>query len=313
MPSFLEFATIISNINTLLIFLRDKNLLSSGKYCEACEVWMVHVKDKYKQDRYIWRCNSCKRKASIRQNSFWQDQSLSLKVYISLLYLFATNIPASIALAMLSPDISINTIHQWYSFFRDIISRYLIDHPVHFNDEIVEIDESKWGKKRKYQRGNPGPNHPWIFGMLGRLSQKVALFIVNRRRAVDLVPRIQAYAHPNCTIHSDDWRAYRRLGQHFQSHNIVVHDQHFVDPVTGAHTNGIEGFWAHAKNPFKNMHGVYQHRLPSHLDERMFRWNNKDQDIFELLMHIISTYYNVEEDRQQFGDPPVIKYSYLPQ
>ena len=256
------------------------------------------------------------RKSTIRQHSFWMDQGLSLKMYLAILYIFAKKVPANIGLSMLEPDVSRNSLYQWYSFYRELMSTYLLNNPINFNNEIVEIDESKWGKKRKYNRGQYHNNHPWIFGMIGRESKKVAIFSVERRTAQVLIPKIQALVTPGSTIFSDDWAAYHGLRQHGYDHKVVVHKDNYVDPITGVHTNEIEGFWGHAKMPFKLMHGVEAAQLNSHLDEVMFRWNHKDSDIFNMLMDIIATEYNVNADEEHVelhGYPPNLVYRLQPQ
>ena len=43
---------------------------------------------------------------------------------------------------------------DWFNFHRDVCAQYFIDHPIQIDGAgaIVEIDESKFGK-RKYNRG----------------------------------------------------------------------------------------------------------------------------------------------------------------
>ena len=53
------------------------------------------------------------------------------------------------------PDVSIHTIYDWYNFYRDLMSKELLENTSQIGGagDIVEIDESKWGRKRKYNRG----------------------------------------------------------------------------------------------------------------------------------------------------------------
>ncbi|POM63393.1 Hypothetical protein PHPALM_21216 [Phytophthora palmivora] len=55
------------------------------------------------------------------------------------------------------------------------------------------------------------------------------------------------------------------------THRWVNHEECFVDPVTGARTNRIEGAWeVHIKRHLKRMRGVRKELLTGYLDE--FLW-----------------------------------------
>ena len=57
-------------------------------------------------------------------------------------------------------------------------------------------------------------------------------------------------------------------------HRTVNHSQYFVDPMTGVHTNTIEGSWAaiQAKIPFRCRTAEY---VGMHLLDFIWRRNNK--------------------------------------
>ena len=97
--------------------------------------------------------------------------------------------------------------------------------------------------------------------------------IVPDRRAVTLLPIIQAHVQPGTVIHSDCWASYRRVSSltNVASHSTVNHSIEFVNPVTGAHTQHIESYWNRIKIKLKRMRGVTEDQLPSYLDEFMWR------------------------------------------
>ena len=70
----------------------------------------------------------------------------------------------------------------------------------------------------------------------------------NTRSEAVLLPIIQKYIAHGTLIITDKWKAYINLGRHGYIHEDVNHSQNFVDPVSGAHTNSIEGTWTHVKN-----------------------------------------------------------------
>ena len=69
--------------------------------------------------------------------------------------------------------------------------------------------------------------------------------IVPPRDANTLLPIIQAHTAPGTTIHSDQWRAYSNVITlpAVHGHGVVNHSLHFVDPVTGVHTQTVESYW----------------------------------------------------------------------
>ena len=112
-------------------------------------------------------------------------------------------------------------------------------------NEIIEIDESKFGK-RKYNRGHK-VDGVWILGMIEKKSKKIILVQVDDRKLKTLNDIIISYVDPNSEIRTDKWNGYSNLKDHFSSHETVNHSLYYKDPVTNVHTNTIEGSWAGIK------------------------------------------------------------------
>ena len=139
---------------------------------------------------------------------------------------------------------------------------------------IVEIDESKFGK-RKYNRRHRVEG-AWVFGGIERtLAKRRFAVVVQDRSAATLLPLIRQFIHPSSIVHSDMWRAYARIGTELQmEHHTVCHEDGFISPE-GIHTNTVEGLW----NGFK-MHiparNRTEERLGSRLIERIWRHENAE-------------------------------------
>ena len=90
----------------------------------------------------------------IKEGSFWEGQKLSLSVHVPILFLFAHDASSGQAIKMLAGKVGANSIYTWYNFYRDLMSSTLLEAPIRLGDPdtIVEIDESKWENKRKYNR-----------------------------------------------------------------------------------------------------------------------------------------------------------------
>ena len=76
------------------------------------------------------------------------------------------------------------------------------------------------------------------------------------------------------------------------THPTVNHRLHFVDPVTGVHTQNIESYWNRCKTRIKAMKGVQRNMLPVYLDEFMWR-QRASPDKFNAILNAIAVEYPV--------------------
>ena len=127
----------------------------------------------------------------------------------------------------------------------------------------------------QHHRGRPPTSEVWVFGMVDTSHTPALGYmeIIPDKSAATLLPIIQAHTAPGTTIHSDEWRAYSRVGTlpPVASHLTVNHSLHFVDPATGVHTQHIECYWSRVKKRIKEMKGCHAHEISSYLDEFMWR------------------------------------------
>lgn len=138
-------------------------------------------------------------------------------------------------------------------------------------DGEVEIDESLFGKKRKYNRGSPSPQS-WVFGIASKDRKRCHIEVVPNRTKVTLNAIIEAHISKSCTISHDDWSSYRTLNKSGYSHKVVNHSETFVTE-DGVHTNTIEGLWGLIKLRIRSQKGVRGYLLTPFLHEFMFRYN----------------------------------------
>ena len=301
---------VVSCIENTLHFLAEKGVLANGVYCHHCSSWMSITLNNELRDKYRWYCRVCNKKVSLRIKSFWYGQTSRLQTLLMMLYLFAVGIAPATALRLMHGQISKPMLLRWYQYYKDLMSTYLVNNPIRLGGvgKFVEVDESKFGHKRKYNRGRCVGDHPWIVGIIERGSKKVTLLKVLNRKATTLVSEIERVVEPGTTIITDKWAGYSSLSQRGYTHLTVNHSENFVDPNTGAHTQNIEGFWAHSKQFLKAMHG--SQNLPNHLDETIFRWNYKDSDMFQVLLDLIGLYYpamtEVLPKPVMAGKPPLV-------
>ena len=223
--------------------------------------------------------------------------------------------------AELQLEIDKETAINIYQWLRVVCSTKLLSISIVLGGpgKVVQIDESLFRHKPKVRRsmvtiklyihtvtrhmyipqnhkGRAPASEVWVFGMVD-VSQKPGLGymeIVHTRDAATLLPIIAAHVAPGTEVHSDEWRAYNRVGSlPGISHSTVNHSLHFVDPSTGTHTQNIESYWNRVKYNMKKMKGCHDHQIPSYLDEFMWRERygcDSFISFYKILQHIAQQY-----------------------
>ena len=167
--------------------------------------------------------------------------------------------------------------------------------PSEINNVTVHCDESFVGGKHKYNRGRiPRVQTRWIFGIIDNLNHKCYIEFVQKRDVNTIIPIITRHVANGCTINTDGAKVYKHLDYMNYVHNSVVHKNHYVDPITGHHSNWIENLWANLKIKLKSLRGSQGHMLDGHIDEYMYKYNRKNEgDLFTILLQDIALFYPI--------------------
>ena len=228
---------------------------------------------------------------SIREGSWIKDAKLSIENIVELIYLWSQGFSNKEIEHELK--LSNKTIVEWTIFFRECITSIMLKHsePIGGKGVEVEIDESKFGK-RKYYRGHRVEGQ-WVFGGREKNNHsKVFMVPVENRKQATLLPIIQKWISPGSIIHSDCWKSYNKLSSLGYTHLTVNHSKEFINIETGACTNGIESDWRHAKVSMPR-YGVQKGLHTGYLAEFMWRRKYHDHDKFlKLIDHINTVYKN---------------------
>jgi transposase-like protein len=199
---------------------------------------------------------------------------------------------------------SSNTIVDWFNFCRELSHRSLEHSPasqaIGGPGVVVEVDESKFGK-RKYHRGHR-VDGAWVFGGREKENKKMCFFeVVKDRTASTLLEVIQRKVLPGSVIYSDCWKGYSCLESHGYVHYTVNHSENFKDPVTGVHTNSIEGTWQKIKRGLTfPRFGVKAQHLGSYLGE--FQWRCFHSSATDLWQAFLDSIKKVHYGQCEAGD-----------
>ena len=148
----------------------------------------------------------------------------------------------------------------------------------------IEVDESYFGARRvKGKRGRGARGKTIVFGLLKRQG-KVYTEIVPDCSAVTLQSIILGKTEIESVIHSDGWRGYNGLVDFGYKKHFRVHHGKNEFVRGNSHVNGIESFWGYAKIRLVKFKGMNKNTFNLHLKECEFRFNNREQDLYKILL-----------------------------
>jgi transposase len=197
---------------------------------------------------------------------------------------FAEDITATKAAALLG--INRNTINRYYTIFREKIFKEALNE-LKLLDGEFECDESYFGAKRvRGKRGRGAAGKTPVFGLLKR-NGKVFVAIVSNCSKSELMPIIKGLVVEGSIVHTDGWKAYDGLIINGYDHYRVHHSKN--EFARGkSHVNGIESFWSFAKRRLAKFNGIASHKFNLHLKESEFRFNYRNDNLYDKLLVIIN-------------------------
>jgi transposase-like protein len=101
-------------------------------------------------------------------------------------------------------------------------------------------------------------------------QKKTCYVAVPNRKADTLSEMILKWIRPGSIIHSDCWSAYKCLTNLGYKHLAVNHSENFVDPETGAHTQGIERSWRDMRSNVPR-YGRKEEHFDGYIAEHQFK------------------------------------------
>lgn len=231
-------------------------------FCKSNELYKL-------KDKRI-KCKNCNKKYSIKK----------LKRDLELLYYFYLEISARRAANEMNLDYGV--VHRKFMDFRKLISEYCNNQAKKLNGEL-ELDESYFGGKRKGKRGRGAFNKAIVFGILERKGKVYTLIVPNVQKDT-LMDAIKDKTKKGSVFYTDTWKSYNSLHQYGKHNKIRHNDGEFAKGKN--HINGIEGFWSYAKERFHKYHGIRKNNYPFYLKEMEFRFNHRNEKVFNLLFDI---------------------------
>jgi transposase-like protein len=207
---------------------------------------------------------------------------ISRAKFRQLLKLFALDLTATQISALTA--LNRNTVNRYLRLIRQAIAQYCERESPFSGD--VELDESYSGARRvRGKRGRGAKGKTIVFGIYKRNGRVYTEIVPNCKKA-SIQAIIRGKVDLTSTIHTDGFRSYDGIvHMGYRKHYRVQHGQD--EFVRGhAHINGIEGFWGIAKTRLVKFKGMSRSTFYLHLKECEWRFNHRDEDLYQLLLKI---------------------------
>ncbi|MBM3819083.1 MAG: IS1595 family transposase [Acidimicrobiia bacterium] len=225
----------------------------------------------------LYKCRACRKQFTVTVGTIFEDSHIPISKWLLALHLLASS-KKGISAHQLHRNLGISYKGAWFMAMR--LRHAMAQGPM--GDLMmkgdVEVDETYVGGKRKgTRRGRPGPeSHKTpVVALVERKSGRVRAFPMPRVTAENLKQAVYSHVQRDATLMTDDYFAYRSVGEGMAAHEVVKHTND--EYVRGnAHTNTVEGFFSLLK---RGVNGVYHHVSRGHLarycDEFAFRYENR--------------------------------------
>lgn len=234
--------------------------------CGSVNVGIISTRRKF-------HCRDCRRQFSVTTDTVLADTHLPLRKWIMAVFLMCES-KKGISANQLARMLHTTYETSWFLCHRIRWAMGSVEPET--LDGTVEVDETYvGGKTRGMGRGYVG-NKTMVLGAKER-GGSVHLRVeqhANRRTLHGFIREVTA--DETEAIYTDDWPAYRGIGDEDTRHESVNHSA--KEYVRGdVHTNGIESVWSLLdRSMIGAFHQVTTKHLPSYLDELEFRFNNRE-------------------------------------
>jgi len=256
-------------------FLREIGILKTFRKCSYCG-----NKHFGKVRRNFYKCYRCKREWSVRKGSVLERMKIPFNKIVLALKLFELEVPVLKACKEL--ELSYNTVHRLFMLFREKIYKKTGEDDLLKGE--IEADEIYFGGKRRGKRGRGAKNKIPVFGILER-GGKVKVEIVKDVKAETLLKETIRKVKRGSLIYTDKFKSYDGLVMYGFRHERIDHSKRFANGKV--YINGIEGFWSYAKGKLLKFHGLLPETFPYYLKELEFRYNNRNENLFDKIVEAV--------------------------
>lgn len=270
-----SFEYLIKNEQSVKNYLVRACWKNYARFCIRCRARKVY---RIRRDRY--RCGLCDYEFTDFTGRWLNAAKLPAKDWLWLIKLFELEISARKASQQLG--ISYPTILKAFHLIRQSIAAHARNGDLFLRGEI-EAGQTYFKGPQGTDSGEHSQNRVPVFGILERKG-KVNVEVLQDMSAEALLNLTVKKVKTGSIVYTDKYRTFDALMFCGYKHVKVDRKLFSRDNV---YINGLEGFWSFAKERIDKFHGVSKEKFPFYLKEMEFRYNNRQQPIFETLVHYI--------------------------
>ena len=227
----------------------------------------------------VIQCRDCREQYSVTVGTVFESSKIALHKWVLATYLL-TSSKKGMSAHQLHRMLGVTYKTAWFMAHRIREAMTSTDDtPFGSNGGVVEVDETFIGRDRSKPRHATGYEHKMkVLALIDRATGRSTSVVVENVTMATLTPILKSKIAPEANVLTDDAGQYRRMGEHFTSHNVSRHTKgEYVNRDDASiHTNTVEGFFSVFK---RGMIGTYQHcskgHLPRYLAEFDFRYTNR--------------------------------------
>ena len=238
-----------------------------GPHCPYCGSTNVLSGAKHATMPYRCREKECRKRFSVRTKSVMEGSNLGFQTWAIAIYLLMTNLK-SVSSMKLHRDLGITQKSAWF------LAHRLREAWKETGDPFggpAEADETYVGGRRKnmsrakrkaLRDASPLAGKTIVAGVKDRETNRVSAAVVENTGAQTLQAFVEDRVAADAKVYTDEHPSY--VGLLYHEHESVNHsDGEYVNPKTGASTQGIESFWSMLKRAHA---GTFHKMSPKHLD-----------------------------------------------
>lgn len=267
------------------------------RHCPRCKYQrkIYHLRDRK------FRCPRCSFTFRDFTGTYLERIKIPFNLIVYLIHLFVLGVPAFRIVKEL--NINKKTIERFFRLIREVIYNYSLIELKQLSGEL-EMDETMFGGRRPGKRGWGAEGKQIVFGIYQR-NGKIIVFPVPSRAEETLLPLIKRYTKKGSIYYTDEWHAYVSLV--FRGKHIRITKEKGKS-INEQNLNGLEGFWSYAKHWLYHYRGVPRRYFHYYLKEIEFRFNNRQEDLFDKIVQLLltsekPTKITFPKQKQKFNQP----------